>query len=229
MTTLHQGILRGGFALGLGVAAASLMAAGPARDDGAKTIFDGSGRDGWINNKTLEPIPTSAVQEDGLNPHGTGAYVVLYEEKARDFVLDFDYKLSPGCNSGVFLRVGDPKDPVMTGLEVALDDTTGTGTHDSGAIYDLVEPETNAQKPAGEWNHMTITAEGPVVTVELNGTQVSRIDQSEFTEAGKRPDGSDHKFRRVVVADLEQEGYFGFQDHGQDCWYRNVTLRTLGD
>jgi hypothetical protein len=230
MTTLHATILRGSLVLGLclGLAAVPTPAASPL-DEQAKTIFDGSGPSGWINNKNLEPISASAVQEKGLNPHGTGAYVVLFEEPVKDFVLDFDYTLSPGCNSGVFLRVGDPKDPVMTGLEVAIDDTTGTGYHDTGAFYDLIKPEANAQQPAGSKNHMTITAKGPIITVELNGREVSKIDQSQFTEPGKRPDGSDHKFRQVAVADLIQPGYFGFQDHGQDCWYENVKLTVLGD
>ena len=49
----------------------------------------------------------------------------MHDKPLGDFVLDFDYKLSQGCNSGVFLRVGDLKDPVMTGLEVAIDDTDG--------------------------------------------------------------------------------------------------------
>ncbi|RUL85753.1 DUF1080 domain-containing protein [Tautonia sociabilis] len=211
------------------MAALAATAAVPALDEEGKTIFDGSGPEGWVNNNTLEPIPSSAVQEEGLNPHGIGAYVVLYNRKVKDFVLDFDYKLSPGCNSGVFLRVGDPKDPVMTGLEVALDDTKGTGYHDPGAFYDLVRPDTNAQKPAGEWNHMTITARGPIVTVSINGTLVSRIDQSAFPEPGKRPDGSDHKFRDVAIADLVQEGYFGFQDHGSDVWFKDIRLKELGD
>ena len=118
----------------------------------------------------------------------------MHEEKHGDFVLDFDYKLSKGCNSGVFVRVGDPKDPVNTGLEIAIDDTTGTGLHDPGAFYDLVAPTTNAQKPAGEWNHMTVTADGPKIAVRLNGKDVSAIDLDEFDEPGKRPDGSSHKF-----------------------------------
>ncbi len=46
---------------------------------------------------------------------------------------------------------------VNTGIEVALDDTTGPGMHDPGALYDLVAARTNTQKPVGEWNHMTIT------------------------------------------------------------------------
>ena len=221
-------ILRGASALGL---LAETLAAAPIdeKEQGFVTIFDGSSGEGWINNNSGEPVASSAVQDEGLNPHGVGAYVVLYKKPVKDFVLDFDYKLSQGCNSGIFLRVGNPKDPVMTGLEVAIDDTSGIGFHDSGAFYDLVKPTTNAQKPAGAWNHMTITAQGPIITVELNGEQVSRIDQSQFTEAGKRPDGSNHKFRNVAIADLIQEGYFGFQDHGQNCWYKNIKLKILGD
>ncbi|WP_235905519.1 3-keto-disaccharide hydrolase [Tautonia marina] len=212
--------------LGL-LTAAAVAAPMDEKTEGLTTIFDGSGADGWINNKTGEPISSTAVQDDGLNPHGVGAYVVLYKEPVKDFVLDFDYKLSPGCNSGIFLRVGNPKDPVMTGLEVAIDDTKGTGFHDSGAFYDLVKPEANTQKPASEWNHMTITAKGPIITVALNGEQVSTIDQSQFSEPGTRPDGSNHKFQNVAIADLVQEGYFGFQDHGQNCWYQNVRLKKL--
>ena len=52
-------------------------------------------------------MPPRQVQRDGMNPHGTGSYLVVYEQKLGDFILDFDYKLSKGCNSGVFLRVGD--------------------------------------------------------------------------------------------------------------------------
>ncbi len=132
-----------------------------------------------------------------------------------------------GCNSGVFIRVGNLKDPVITGLEVAIDDTTGHGMHDSGAFYDLVPPCENAQKPPGEWNHMTITAKGPHIEVKLNGQTVSKIDLNRWTEPGKRPDGSKHKFGNVTIKDLPRSGYLGFQDHGQDCWYKNVRIKDL--
>jgi hypothetical protein len=110
---------------------------------------------------------------------------------------------------------------------VAIDDTTGTGVHDSGALYDLVPCKTNAQKPAGEWNHMKITAKGPKIRVELNGQEVSNIDLDQWTEPGKRPDGSSHKFEHVAIAKLPRSGYLGFQDHGSDCWYKNVKLKDL--
>ncbi len=203
-------------------AAASVSAAA----EGLRAIFDGKSAAGWLTN-TGKPLPEKNVQEDGLNPHGSGGYIVMHEKPHGDFVLDFDYKLSKGCNSGVFLRVGDPKDPVMTGLEIAIDDTTGKGLHDPGAFYDLVPPTENAQKPAGEWNHMTITARGPDIAIVLNGKEVSKIDLDAFKEPGKRPDGSDHKFGKVIIKDLARKGYLGFQDHGQDCWYKNVRIKDL--
>jgi hypothetical protein len=206
-------------------AAFAALVASPAFADDAKPIFDGSTPAGWIltNGK---PLPEKAVQEGAINPHGTGSYIVSYKDKLGDFVVDFDYKLSKGCNSGVFIRVNDLKDPVYTGIEIALDDTKGTGIHDSGAFYDLVAPKVNAQKPAGEWNHMTITAKGPNIQVAINGKEVSSINLDEWNEPGKRPDGSNHKFNKVAIGKLDREGYLGFQDHGQDCWYKNITLKT---
>lgn len=203
------------------------LALAPADDPKPVPIFDGKTATGWIINSTGNALPAKNVQPDGLNPHASGAYIITYEKPARDFTLDFDYKLSKGCNSGVFIRVADPKDPVTTGVEIALDDTTGTGMHDSGAFYDLVPPTTNAQKPAGQWNHMTITARGPIVTVEINGQHVATLDHDRFPEPGKRPDGSDHKFTGVTIKDLNHKGHFGFQDHGQDCWFKDVRLAIL--
>lgn len=207
--------------VGLVITTAALAA-----DTEFKTIFDGSSTKGWVTN-TGKPLPDANVQPDGLNPHKSGGYIVVHEKPHADFVLDFDYKLSKGCNSGVFVRVGNLKDPVMTGLEIALDDTQGAGMHDSGAFYDLVAPATNAQKATGEWNHMTITAKGANIVVELNGITVSKIDLDQFDKPGERPDGSKHKFSKVAIKDLARSGFLGFQDHGQDCWYKNVRIKDL--
>jgi hypothetical protein len=206
------------------VASVSVLAAGD--DPGFRQLLDGRSAKGWMLCDR-KPIPASFVQPDGLNPHGTGSYLVVHEQKFGDFVLDFDYKLTRGCNSGVFIRVSDLNDPVYTGIEVALDDTTGAGMHDSGAFYDLVAPRKNVQKPAGEWNHMTIKAQGPRISVSLNGIEVSSIDLDEWNSPGKRPDGSSHKFSDVAIGKLPRSGYLGFQDHGSDCWFRDIKLKDL--
>ena len=225
MTDNNRNDRRGRQGMGLGLGLALFLAAClGAADDGSITLFDGKTAKGWRTN-TGKPLPKANVQADGLNPHDSGGYIVVHEKPLGDFVLDFDYKLSKGCNSGVFVRVNDLKDPVMTGLEIAIDDTKGHGLHDSGAIYDLVAPKSNAQKPVGEWNHMTIVAQGPIIGVILNGEPISNINLNKFDKAGKRPDGSDHKFEKVNFKALGRTGYFGFQDHGQDCWFKNVKVK----
>ena len=98
--------------------------------------------------------------------------------------------------------------------------------HDTGAIYDLVKPAKNAMKPVGEWNHMVITCDKNLITVELNGEKVNRMDLDEWTEPNKRPDGSAHKFD-IAYKDHPRKGYIGLQDHGQDCWYKNIKLLPL--
>jgi serine/threonine protein kinase len=197
----------------------------PAPEPVVLTIFNGKSGKGWMLTNR-KPLPPNRIQPDGLNPHGTGSYIVVYEKKLDDFVLDFDYKLSKGSSSGVFLRVGDLGDPVNTGIEVALNDTTGTSLVDSGAFYDLVAPDSNVQNPAGQWNHMTINAAGPVLAVSINGKDVSWINLDVWTVAGKRPDGTDHRFKKRPIAELPRSGYLGFQDHGRDCWFRKIILKT---
>jgi hypothetical protein len=215
-----QTMLRAGL-----LASVVFVIAAAAADKEFQTIFDGKSGTGWILCDK-KPVPKANVQTDGLNPHESGSYLVVHETQHADFVLDFDYKLTKGCNSGVFIRVGDLNNPVNTGLEIALDDTTGSGMHDPGAFYDLVAPKENAQKAAGEWNHMTITAKGPKISVVLNEKEVSTIDLDQWNEPGKRPDGSSHKFDDVAIGKLARTGYLGFQDHGSNCWFKNVKIKA---
>ena len=157
--------------------------------------------------------------------------MMIHEKMWRDFVLSLDFKISKGCNSGVFLRTfpltpRPGKDVGFNGLEVAIDDTTTAGYHDTGAIYDLVKPRSNAMRPAGEWNHLQLTCDGPIIKVEVNGIPVSEMNLDQWTEKNKRPDGSPHKFD-VIYRDHPRHGFIGLQDHGSNCWYKNIKLKPL--
>ena len=66
----------------------------------------------------------------------------------------------------------------------------------------------NNMKPVGEWNHVVITCDGPLIICELNGERVMRANLNEFTQPFKRPDGSEHKFDRAMK-DQPREGYVG--------------------
>jgi serine/threonine protein kinase/WD40 repeat protein len=190
-----------------------------------KTIFDGTSRQGWMLCSQA-PVSPQNLQPDGLNPHRSGSYLVAYEQKLGDFVLEFEYKLTKGCNTGVFLRVSDLNDPINSGIEAAIDDTTRDDDRDSGGFYGMEAPKAHTQKPAGEWNQMKITAQGPHLAISLNGIETASIEVDSWVEPGKRPDGANHRFERRTVAQMARAGYLGFQDLGGDCWFRNIVLTT---
>ncbi|HEU0049973.1 MAG TPA: DUF1080 domain-containing protein, partial [Nitrososphaera sp.] len=98
--------------------------------------------------------------------------------------------------------------------------------YDTGAIYDLVKPTKNAMKSVGQWNHIEITCNKNLVTAVLNGEKVSWMNLDEWTEPNKRPDGTSHKFD-VAYKDHPRQGYIGLQDHGADCWFKNIKLKPL--
>lgn len=199
------------------------------KSDGWVLLFDGSTTEGWMTPKE-QPLPASHVHEGSLNPHPCD-YMLTHEKVWDNFKLSLDFKLSPGCNSGVFVRtfplVPRPdKDVGFNGIEIAIDDTKTAGWHDTGAIYDLAKPTKNAMRPAGEWNHMVIICDHNLIEVELNGEQVNRLDLDQWPEKNKRPDGSEHKFD-VAFKDHPRKGHIGLQDHGRDCWYNNIKLLPL--
>jgi hypothetical protein len=171
------------------------------------------------------------VEQGAINPHGCGGYMMIHERTWSDFELTLDFKISQGCNSGIFVRTFplEPrhgKDVGFNGIEVAIDDTATAGYHDTGAIYDLVRPTRNAMRPPGEWNHIAITCDRNLIRVELNGELVTRMDLDEWTAPNRRPDGSAHKFD-VAYKDHPRRGYVGLQDHGSNCWFWNIKIRPI--
>jgi hypothetical protein len=199
------------------------------KKDGWILLFDGQSLDGW---KTSSGRPSKVpVEEGSINPHGCGGYMMIPEKPWGDFILSLDFKISKGCNSGIFVRTfpltpRPGKDVGFNGIEVAIDDTTTAGYHDTGAFYDLVKPSRNTMKPPGEWNHIVITGDGPRLSVALNGETVSRMDLDEWTRPNRRPDGSEHKFD-VAYKDHPRSGYIGLQDHGSPCWFKNIKIKPL--
>jgi hypothetical protein len=199
------------------------------RADGWQLLFDGKSLEGWRTDRS-EPSRT-LVEENALNPHRCGGYMLVHQRPWSNFLLSLDFKLSPGCNSGVFFRTFSltPRpgfDVGVNGLEVALDDTMTAGLHDTGAIYDLVPPQRNTMHPAGQWNHLNLRCDQNLIDVEVNGQHVTHMNLDEWNTPAKRPDGSAHKFD-IAYKDHPREGYIGLQDHGGACWFKNIKLLPL--
>jgi hypothetical protein len=152
------------------------------------------------------------------------------KEKYGDFVLDLEFKVVDGTNSGIFFRTSDLKDPVYTGIEVQVCNSYGRNNINNkgtaGAIYDCVKPTKNVINEPGQWNHCVLTCKGSSVKVVLNDEQVVDMNLDRWTTPHMNPDKTKNKFGRAMK-DFARVGYIGLQDHGRPVWYRNVRVKRL--
>jgi len=166
---------------------------------------------------------------DGVMTKADGGGYIWTKERFGDFVLDCEFKISEGGNSGIFFRTDDINDPVQTGIEMQVYNVPRKPEpvkNDCGAIYDLLAPSTYADKPAGEWNHVVITCRDNLITVVMNDVKIIDMDLDMWDTPGMNPDGTKNKFKRALK-DFKREGHIGFQDHGDPVWYRNVKVKRL--
>jgi hypothetical protein len=200
--------------------------------DGFVTLFNGKDLAGWHSGPhhswiVQEGVLTVTRAMDGKEHNSDYLWT---NETYGDFVLDLEFKVTEGTNSGIFFRTADAKDPVYTGIEVQICDSYGrstlsrTGT--AGAIYDCLAPTKNVIKPRGEWNRCRLTCRGSRVEVLLNGEEIIDMNLDEWTRAGANPGGTSNKFARAIK-DFARVGYLGLQDHGRPVWYRNVRIKRL--
>jgi hypothetical protein len=199
-----------------GVTAGAAAAAAPGAEGDFVPLLNGKDLSGWATtgNWIVEEGGAVALRprpgESGWTRYS--AYLTT-ERKYKDFVLDLEFKINKGGNSGVFLRVGNPKDHVGSGFEIQILDTHGLknpGNHDCGGVIGAAAPSKNMAKPAGEWNRYVITLQGTHLKVEFNGEQTIDLDLA------KSP-----------LKNRPAEGYIGFQDEGLPVWYRNVRIKEL--
>jgi hypothetical protein len=203
-----------------------------ADEPGFVSLFNGKDLTGWktapssrwvVAEGTLTLKDRSDAREHNLE--------YLWTEKAYgNFILELEFKIPQRANSGIFLRTADLKDPVYTGIEVQVCNSSGSkelsrgGT--AGAIYDCLAPTKNTVKRAGQWNQCRITCLDNRIAVVLNGQQIIDMDLDRWTEPHKNPDGSKNKFP-TPLKDFARQGHVGLQDHGLPVWYRNIRIKPL--
>ena len=236
-------ILRHSFALlGLLGLAAAGTAEEPApntltareRADGWKLLFDGKTGRGWhrLGGKGL---PDKWKVIDGalvVSPKNgkTGGYV-LTDDDFGSFELAFDWKVTPGANSGVMYRVAEEKpDPGLTGPEYQVLDNKrhpdGRSKLTSAAsCYALYPPSEDATKPIGEWNRGRIVVRGSKVEHWLNG---KKVVQYELGSSDWSARVAKSKFKEWKKFGTLKKGKIDLQDHGDEVAFRSIKVRRLG-
>jgi len=144
----------------------------------AKVLFNGKDLKGWVpmhgGDWTIEE--GVLVGKNGTNwstnPEKSGSWLRT-EKEYGDFVLELEYAINKGGNSGVFLRSALEKNPAFTGYEMQILDDQGRKPTkgSSGGLYDVVAATENMSKAAGEWNIVKIATRGQHIEVWVNGTK----------------------------------------------------------
>jgi hypothetical protein len=201
------------------VVAQSIAAEAPL--DGFRPLFDGQSLAGW---RVIGGKPQAwAVEGGNLVSLGEGGGWLGTDRPYANFVLRFEFRLSPGSNSGVYLRApADASHISRTGMEIQLLDETHPRHKDikdwqkTGAIYHVKAPEPGHTKPIGAWNTMEISADGPRVSIKLNGATVvdDRLDSHPDLE-------KEHTGLKRTV------GLIGLQSHNGRVDFRALRVKAL--
>lgn len=190
--------------------------------EGFVPLFNGRDLSGWVGNTV------GYVAEEGkivLYPkQGSGN---LYTEKEySDFVLRFEFKLTPGANNGLGIRAPLKGDAAYVGMELQILDSTAHIYKDlrpyqyHGSIYGVVPAKRGFLKPVGEWNQQEVIANGTRIAVKLNGEIIVDADIKEAREKGT-VDGRGHPGLKRT------RGHIGFLGHGSHVEFRNIRIKEL--
>jgi hypothetical protein len=160
--------------------AGAVAASSPAVEPGFVSLFDGRSLDGWVQ---VNKKGSGYLVKDGMIvcPENGGANLFT-EKEYGDFVLRFEFRLSPGANNGIGIRAPLEGDAAYAGMEIqVLEDSHPKYAELKpwqyhGSIYNVVPARRGALKPVGEWNEEEILADGRHVRVTVNGQVVVDAD-----------------------------------------------------
>ena len=226
----------------------------PERAAGWQLLWDGKTTAGWRSAKS-EDFPTHgwAIRDGVLTVHENGGEEsagggdIITRERYANFELVVDFKMTPGCNSGIKIFVQPNLPPVdkQTGQETVFGSAIGLefqildderhpdaklgrdGDRTVGSLYDLMPaPKDKKCLPPGEWNHARILSQGRHVEFWLNGRKTVEFERGspEF-----RTLVAASKFHNIPGFGEWADGHILLQEHGSEVSFRNVKIRVLAN
>ncbi len=213
------------------------------RERGFELLWDGRTSWGWKSARGPEFPASGWEMKDGvlsvLESGGAEARAggdIVTEQSYGDFELSFDFRLTPGANSGAkyFVDVGLNQGPGSAiGLEYQLLDDERhpdaklgrNGNRQLAGLYDLIPPAADKKtRPIGEWNEGRIVSRGKHVEHWLNGAKTLEYERG--SEAFRRL-VAESKYKVWPAFGEKETGPILLQDHGNTVSFRNLKIRRL--
>lgn len=188
---------------------------------GFVSIFNGKDLTGWtgaVNGYAVENGAIVCLKKKGGN--------LFTKKEYADFVLRFEFKLTPGANNGLGIRAPLKGNAAYVGMELQILDNTAKKYAKlkpyqyHGSIYGVVPAKRGYLKPVGEWNKQEVIAKGNHIKVILNGTTIVDADIKKASTP-KTMDGAKHPGLK------RKKGHIGFLGHGARVEFRNLRVKEL--
>ena len=177
---------------------------------------------------------------------------IIFAHKFQNFIFEFEWKISKGGNSGVFYlaqEVTTEKDgetryePIYISCpeyqildnENHPDALLGVdGNRKAASLYDMIPAKPQNANPYGEWNKGRIMVYKGTVVHTQNDVNVLEYHlwTPQWTDMLQASKFSQEKWPLAFellnnCGGDKHEGYIGYQDHGDDVWYRNIRIKVL--
>lgn len=219
--------------------------------NGAYVIFDGSSLEGWRGyGKTHVPnkwsidngaLKFTAKPQGVANAEGGD---LIFAHDFKNFELELEWKVSKAGNSGIFYLAKEIKGQAIyvSGLEFQVldnhnhpDATQGKdGNRKSASLYDMIPAKPQSAFPHGEWNRAKIVVYKGKVSHYQNDEKVLEYTlwTPEWTRLLQESKFSQEKSPLAFellnnVGGKSKSGVIGLQDHRDDVWFKNITVKVL--
>lgn len=175
------------------------------------SLFNGKDLTGWTGEGYVVEDETIIGAPEGKN--------LMTVETFSNYILEFDFKLPPGGNSGLGIHYPGTGDGSYTGMEIKILDNSDPKYKDlkddqcNGSLYALAPAKRGGLKPVGEWNHEKVSVSGAALTVELNGEMILRANLDDL---------SLHNPKHAGVK--RRAGQIAFLGHGDRVSFRNIQI-----
>lgn len=187
---------------------------------GYESLFNGNDLNGWEGAGQSADVCWK-VEEGAITCTGEKGPWLRSQAEYGDFNFRFDYMVSPGGNSGIYVRVPkngnhhrDDESKPQAGFEIqVLDDSAEKYAklkpyQYCGSLYDICGSSEHVGRKPGEWNTLEINCEGQNVTTVHNGVKIVEVT----------PDSHPLINLRML------KGYLGLQNHSTVVRFRNLRI-----
>ena len=188
--------------------------------DGFKLLFNGKNLRGWQGNTKGYVVKDGTIV---VEPE-LGSGNLYTAQEYGDFIMRFEFKLTPGANNGLGIRTPLNVNAAYQGMELQILDNTASKYKNlkpyqfHGSIYGVVPAKRGYLKPVGMWNFQEVIANGKQITVKLNGTTIVDADISKV---------SDPKVIDRHPGLNNEKGYIAFCGHGDKLAFRSLRIKIL--